>query len=92
MAFRAGHWRARHPVLRAALWTVGLVALLVLGANASHAQQVWRGGFGGFTPPRYPTKNSFSGNFTFCRLQFTSNRREKLRPSIYRRLPNGWTR
>src|SRR5512139_3370703 len=78
MAFRPGNPRRdRHPMVRAVVWTIGLAALLALGVTASHAQQVWRGGFGGYTPPRYPTRDSFAGAFNFCRLQFTSNRREK---------------
>jgi hypothetical protein len=56
---------------------------LALAAAVAFAQegvrpQIWRGGFGGFFgPPRYPTPNSFTGGFNFCRLAFSSNRREK---------------
>jgi hypothetical protein len=56
-----------------------LVALaLVFAATVAvtYAQQIWRGGYG-YTPPRFPTKDSFQGTFNFCRLMFTSNRREK---------------
>ena len=52
-----------------------VVALLAIGA-AAEAQQIFAGYYG-YTPPRWPTKNSFRGSFTFCRVMFTSNRREK---------------
>ena len=59
------------------MWTtVLLVAVLALGAGIGHAQQIFRG-FYGTTPPRFPTVNSFPGTFTFCRIMFSSNRREK---------------
>jgi hypothetical protein len=45
------------------------------------AQEQWdrfRGGWGGRSryPPRYPTATSFDGAFNFCRLIYTSDRRE----------------
>ena len=60
-----------------------VVMTLAVAAAAAFAQegarpQIWRGGFGGFFgPPRYPNANTFMGGFNFCRLAFTSNRREK---------------
>ena len=58
-------------------WTVVVVvALLAISAGLGHAQQIFSGYYG-YTPPRYPTANSFKGAFNMCRLQFTSNRREK---------------
>jgi hypothetical protein len=53
--------------------------LAVIGGAiaAAHAQQIWAGGYGGNTPPRFPTPTTFSGGFNFCRVMFTSDRREK---------------
>jgi hypothetical protein len=53
-----------------------VVAVLALGAGIGYAQQIFSGYYG-YTPPRYPTANSFKGAFNMCRVQFTSNRREK---------------
>src|SRR6185295_10417621 len=60
---------------------VAVVVVLVaagIGAVAglAYAQQIFSGYYG-YTPPRYPTANSFKGAFNMCRVQFTSNRREK---------------
>jgi len=53
---------------------------LVLVASAAAAQEQWdrfRGGYGrNRYPPRYPTATSFDGGFNFCRLMYTSDRRE----------------
>ena len=51
-------------------------AIIALGATAGFAQRIWFGGYG-YTPPRFPTKDSFQGSFNFCRAMFQSNRREK---------------
>ena len=57
-------------------WISGaLIGILAIGAGAAYAQ-IWRGGYG-FTPPKFPTRNTFRGDFNFCRLEFASNRREK---------------
>jgi Domain of unknown function (DUF4159) len=56
--------------------TVAVIGIFLGGAAVSHAQRIWRGGYG-FTPPRFPTPTSFAGSFNFCRVLFTSNRREK---------------
>jgi hypothetical protein len=57
-----------------------VVVLLALGmgavAGVGYAQQIFSGYYG-YTPPRFPTANSFKGAFNFCRGMFTSNRREK---------------
>jgi hypothetical protein len=53
--------------------TAAIVALCV---SAAFAQRIWYGGYG-YTPPRFPTKQSFKGSFNFCRAMFQSNRREK---------------
>ena len=57
---------------------VMVMALLV--ASASFGQEQWERyrGWGGNRryPPRYPTETSFDGGFNFCRLMYTSDRRE----------------
>jgi hypothetical protein len=67
------------PAVRRALWAVASLAIaLTLGAAIMHAQQrLWAGGYGGFTPPKFPTATTFGNGFNFCRLMFQSNRREK---------------
>jgi hypothetical protein len=56
-------------------WTVfAFLALMALAATA--AAQIWAGGYGR-TPARYPTPTTFQGGFNFCRVMFTSDRREK---------------
>src|ERR1700704_4322546 len=55
--------------------TAGLIALLAVSGGVSYAQ-IWRGGYG-YTPPKFPTPTTFKGSFNFCRIMFTSNRREK---------------
>jgi hypothetical protein len=58
-----------------------LIVLLLLVASASFAQEQWERfrGWGGRNryPPRYPTVASFDGGFNFCRLMYTSDRREE---------------
>lgn len=56
------------------------VVALVLAASVASAQEPWgqfRGGGRGRFPPRYPTATSFDGGFNFCRLMYTSDRREQ---------------
>jgi hypothetical protein len=55
---------------------VVVIACLAFGAHAGHAQQIFSGYYG-YTPPRFPTATSFKGAFNFCRVMFSSNRREK---------------
>jgi len=55
---------------------LALAALLAVGVGTGYAQRIFAG-FYGTTPPRFPTKDSFQGGFTFCRVMFPSNRREK---------------
>jgi len=59
------------------LWTLAAVVVIV-GASitAAHAQRIWSG-FYGRTPPRFPTSQAFEGSFHFCRVMFSSDRREK---------------
>ena len=64
--------RARRLVLALAA-SIGVIGASV---TAVHAQRIW-GGFYGRTPPKFPTATTFDGNFHFCRVMFTSDRREK---------------
>jgi hypothetical protein len=60
------------------LWVVlFVIGVLGVGIAVSHAQQIWAGGYGGRTPPRFPTATTFDGSFHFCRVMFQSDRREK---------------
>ena len=54
------------------------VVLAIAGASiaAVHAQRLWSG-IAGRTPPRFATPTTFEGSFHFCRIMFTSDRREK---------------
>ena len=58
-------------------WTliVGM-ALVGAGFGVAHAQRIWAGGYGR-VPPRFATATTFDGAFHFCRVMFTSDRREK---------------
>ena len=57
--------------------TAAAIAIIIgVGASAGLAQRIWFGGYG-YTPPRFPTRESFQGSFNFCRAMFESNRREK---------------
>jgi len=58
------------------LTAAATAAIIALGAAAGFAQRIWSGGYG-YTPPRFPTTQSFQGSFNFCRAMFQSNRREK---------------
>ena len=59
-------------------WTVViLIGIVAAGVTAAYAQRIWAGGYGFGTPPRFPTPTSFAGSFNFCRVMFTSDRREK---------------
>src|SRR5688572_4839399 len=64
------------PRCRRSVTVAATVAFIVLGAAAGVAQRIWFGGYG-YTPPRFPTQQSFKGSFNFCRAMFESNRREK---------------
>lgn len=57
---------------------VGVAAALIIALSGAGAlaQRIWSGGYG-YTPPRFPTTESFKGSFNFCRAMFQSNRREK---------------
>jgi Domain of unknown function (DUF4159) len=55
-----------------------IVAVAVTGCAAVVSAQIWHGGYGfNRDPPRFPNSDTFQGGFNFCRLLFTSNRREK---------------
>jgi hypothetical protein len=55
-----------------------VIVMVVCVATAAAAQDWWRRGFGGFrrVPPRFAKADSFDGRFNFCRLMYTSVRRE----------------
>lgn len=55
---------------------LGTLIAMVIAATTVTAQ-IWVGGYGGRTPPRFPTATSFGGGFNFCRVMFTSDHREK---------------
>ncbi len=58
-------------------WTLTVViAIIGAGFGVAHAQRIWAGGYGR-VPPRFPTATTFDGAFHFCRVMFTSDRREK---------------
>jgi len=57
--------------VRRRVTAIGIVLTLLFCASA--AAQIWRGGFGNRTPPRFPTATSFGGGFNFCRVMFTSD-------------------
>ena len=62
---------------RRLVWTMaGIIGVIGAGLTAVHAQRIWAGGYGR-TPPRFPTATTFAGSFNFCRVMFTSDRREK---------------
>jgi hypothetical protein len=61
---------------RRSLTAAATAAIIVLAGAAGFAQRIWFGGYG-YTPPRFPTRESFQGSFNFCRAMFQSNRREK---------------
>ena len=64
---------------RRLVWTfVAIIGVVGATVTAVYAQrgQIWAG-FYGRTPPKFPTATTFDGNFHFCRVMFTSDRREK---------------
>ena len=58
------------------LFVTAVAGILAAAAGVGLAQQIWAGGYGS-TPPRFPSRSTFTGGFNFCRVLFTSNRREK---------------
>src|SRR5215510_6829508 len=62
---------------RRLVWTfAAIIGVLGASVTAVYAQRIWAG-FYGRTPPKFPTATTFDGNFHFCRVMFTSDRREK---------------
>jgi hypothetical protein len=62
---------------RRLVWTLaGMIGVVGVGITVAHAQRIWSGYYGR-TPPKFPTATTFDGNFHFCRMMFTSDRREK---------------
>jgi hypothetical protein len=68
-----GRWRL---VWRGLAMLLGVMGLVAAGITSLDAQRVW-GGFYGRTPPRFPTATTFGEGFNFCRIMFSSDRREK---------------
>ncbi len=64
-------------VKRLAWALLASVCVIGLAVTVAHGQQIWAGGFGGRTPPRFPTPTTFQGGFNFCRAMFTGDHREK---------------
>ncbi len=62
---------------RRLVWALaGTIGVVGVGITVAHAQRIWSGYYGR-TPPKFPTATTFDGNFHFCRVMFTSDRREK---------------
>ena len=61
---------------RLACTLIGLVVIIGAGIGVAQAQRIWAGGYGRM-PPRFPTATTFDGAFHFCRVMFSSDRREK---------------
>lgn len=61
---------------RLAWMLAAVIGALGVSVAAVQAQRIWGGGYG-YTPPRFPTATTFDGAFHFCRIMFTSDRREK---------------
>src|SRR5262245_37008485 len=62
------------------LTLTGVAAIVCLSVAAVRAQRLWSGCHG-LTPPKFSTPETFDGSFHFCRIMFSSDRREK----------QGWT-
>jgi len=74
----SGQIYRRNPTVARRVRTVAIVVAVAAGAFAvAHAQQRIWSGFYGYTPPKFPTSESYDGRFNFCRAMFTSDRREK---------------
>jgi hypothetical protein len=69
-------WR-RRVAIGIAVLLVATAAIVAAQAPRQRPGQIWNGGFGFTEPPRFATRNTFAGGFNFCRLAFSSNRREK---------------
>jgi hypothetical protein len=66
-------------LLAASVATAALDVARASPEPVERAQEQWdrfRGGGRNRYPPRYPTATSFDGAFNFCRLMYTSDRRE----------------
>jgi hypothetical protein len=55
---------------------IGIVVAIGGAIGVAQAQRIWAGGYGR-VPPRFPTPTTFDGGFHFCRVMFSSDRREK---------------
>jgi hypothetical protein len=71
-------YRTNPAVGRRRVTTAALVVAMAAAAVAvAYAQQRIWSGFYGYTPPKFPTSETYDGRFNFCRAMFTSDRREK---------------
>lgn len=65
---------------RGGRWTgwalAGVLGVMAASVTTVYAQRIWSGYYGR-TPPRFATADTFEGSFHFCRILFTSDRREK---------------
>ena len=66
----------KSDVRRLAPAIICVIGIAGAGVAGAYAQQIWRGGYG-TTPPKFPTPTTFGGSFNFCRVMFSSDRREK---------------
>jgi hypothetical protein len=62
---------------RRLVWSAaGVIAIVGVSVAVCYAQQIWANGYGS-TAAKFPTKDTFTGSFVFCRAIFDSDRREK---------------
>jgi hypothetical protein len=61
---------------RGLVGALAVLTLLAVNVGSGYAQRIFAGYYGS-TPPRFAKATSFQGSFTFCRVMFGSNRREK---------------
>jgi hypothetical protein len=75
--FRAAYDRLVRALTRGRILTALLAAVIGTAATAAYAQRIWVGG-GRFwrTPPKMAKPENFDGSFNFCRVLYTSDRRE----------------
>ena len=66
----------KSSVTRLVSTLAAIAGVCAASVSAVHAQRIWSGYYGR-TPPKFPTATTFDGNFHFCRVMFTSDRREK---------------
>jgi hypothetical protein len=71
-------YRTTPATRRRRVVTVALAVATALGAlTVAHAQRRIWSGFYGYAPPKFPTSDTYDGQFNLCRAMFESDRREK---------------